>query len=288
MAPKESRRRIPPKTKTAVLVANGHTCCICRHPGSHVKIHHIDGNPRNNDPANLAVVCLNCHSRVTGDEGLGQCYSQAEVLEYKRRWEAELARSRDARKATVRESVKRSKRFGHTEVAQRNETRGREYLYIHHELARTICVAMGLPIEGERFEHDQLEVLLRELDKAGLLTRTRPKTTNEYEERPFVFERLNATKVFFPPGLLTKTLPSLRELAVWVSDPNPKDLRTRAYHEYKYDGTFLYLIGSFWDDQEPSGSFFSGCSALQAIANVIHGKPFLESDFHEPLGRRSF
>ena len=52
---------------------------------------------------------------------------------------------------------------------------------------------MGLPIEGERFEHDQLEVLLRELDKAGLLTRTRPKTTNEYEERPFVFERLNAT-----------------------------------------------------------------------------------------------
>jgi hypothetical protein len=168
-----------------------------------------------------------------------------------------------------------------------NGARGREYVYIHHDLTRTVSVAMGLPARRKRFRHEHLEALVRELDRAGLLTRARPNSIPEYKAKPFVIERLRATKVYFPPGLLTKALPSLRELVVWVSEPSPEALRGAGDRTWRYDGTFLYVIGSFWQDQGPS-SFLSGCSALQIIANVIQGEPFLERNVQEPFGRRSF
>ncbi len=78
----KKRSNVPPKIADAVLVANNHTCCICTEPRKRVVFHHID-NPSNHDPANLAVVCHDCHSRVTGDEGLGRQYSPREVTRYK-------------------------------------------------------------------------------------------------------------------------------------------------------------------------------------------------------------
>ncbi len=80
------RQDIPDHVSTVVLAANNHTCCIC-HKRKHVQLHHIDGDPSNNREMNLAVLCLDCHSRVTGDEGLGRRYSEAEVRLYKSRWE---------------------------------------------------------------------------------------------------------------------------------------------------------------------------------------------------------
>lgn len=62
-----------------------------------MQIHHIDGNPSNYAARNLAVLCLDCHSRVTGDEGFGRRYSPQEVARYKREWELLCADSnRDA------------------------------------------------------------------------------------------------------------------------------------------------------------------------------------------------
>jgi hypothetical protein len=81
------RRDIPKALVDGLLVANNHTCCICNLHG-HVEIHHIDSNPSNNSIGNLAVLCRNCHSRVSGNEGLGRHYAQGEVLLYKRRWES--------------------------------------------------------------------------------------------------------------------------------------------------------------------------------------------------------
>jgi hypothetical protein len=85
------RSKIPGRIATSLLVANNHTCCICRQPRKHVQIHHIDGDNSNCGEQNLAVLCLDCHSRVTGDEGLGRRYSETEVREYKRRWEEHCA-----------------------------------------------------------------------------------------------------------------------------------------------------------------------------------------------------
>src|SRR5260370_17478654 len=84
---KNIRSEIPADVAADVLYRNDHTCCICNAPRKHVQIHHIDGDPSNNSPANLAVVCLDCHSLVTGGHGLGRHYSAGEVRRYKRAWE---------------------------------------------------------------------------------------------------------------------------------------------------------------------------------------------------------
>ena len=73
------------------MYKNRHTCCICRVPRKHVQIHHIDSNNSNITFANLAVVCLDCHSLVTSDEGLGRRFTPGEVTRYKLDWEQTCA-----------------------------------------------------------------------------------------------------------------------------------------------------------------------------------------------------
>jgi HNH endonuclease len=84
----DRRPDVPDKIATALLIANDHTCCICSEPRRAVQIHHIDGDSSNNNPSNLAVLCLDCHSRVTGHSGFGRRYSAEEVRGFKQRWEA--------------------------------------------------------------------------------------------------------------------------------------------------------------------------------------------------------
>lgn len=81
------RPEIHGKTVDNLMFANDHTCCVCRTKGKNVQVHHIDGNTSNNAPENLAVLCLDCHSRVTGTEGLGRAYTPGELGQYKRTWE---------------------------------------------------------------------------------------------------------------------------------------------------------------------------------------------------------
>ena len=70
-----------------LMYRNRHTCCICHTPRKHVQIHHIDNDSSNNTFGNLAVLSLDCHSVVTGDEGLGLKYTPGEVARYKAQWE---------------------------------------------------------------------------------------------------------------------------------------------------------------------------------------------------------
>jgi hypothetical protein len=88
------RSRIPKQIEASVLFENDHTCCICRERGKDVVTHHIDGDNNNNDPTNLAVLCLDCHSKVTGTRGLGRKYSSIEVRKYKRDWEFIIRKKR--------------------------------------------------------------------------------------------------------------------------------------------------------------------------------------------------
>jgi hypothetical protein len=85
-----SRRRqdVPQKTADELIFRNRHTCCICHESSKHVQIHHIDGDPSNNGIDNLAVVCLDCHSRVSATEGLGRRFTPGEIRKYKREWES--------------------------------------------------------------------------------------------------------------------------------------------------------------------------------------------------------
>lgn len=46
-------------------VCTARVCCVCGHPAA--EVHHLDENPHNNDPANLAAVCRVCHKAFHND-----------------------------------------------------------------------------------------------------------------------------------------------------------------------------------------------------------------------------
>lgn len=99
MSPKVLPERVSPSAKVAarLLYEADHTCCICRKKHFDVQIHHFCG--RNNaSPANLIVLCLNCHSDVGKKGGLGRVYSAEELKKYKHSWVREVAMRRRSAK----------------------------------------------------------------------------------------------------------------------------------------------------------------------------------------------
>jgi hypothetical protein len=82
------RRPIDQKTVDELMFRNRHTCCICHDSSKHVQIHHIDEDRSNDAFDNLAVLCLDCHSRVSADQGLGRRFTTGEIRKYKREWES--------------------------------------------------------------------------------------------------------------------------------------------------------------------------------------------------------
>lgn len=84
---KKLRIEIPERISAPLLFFNRHRCCICREPRKPVQIHHVDENPSNNDMRNLAVLCVECHSIVSGNQGFGKNYSKKEILLFKKNWE---------------------------------------------------------------------------------------------------------------------------------------------------------------------------------------------------------
>jgi hypothetical protein len=81
------RKKTPADREATILYRERHTCCVCHDRYKDVAIHHIDGNNQNDAEDNLCVVCLDCHSRVTGRRGLGKAFSAKEVGLYKQQWE---------------------------------------------------------------------------------------------------------------------------------------------------------------------------------------------------------
>ena len=95
-------RQVPAAVADKVLFNADRSCCICRTKGKPVQIHHIDKNRSDNKPDNLAVVCLDCHSEITGTSGLGRSYTPGLVRKYKRAWEKQVQDSRGIHKPRIR------------------------------------------------------------------------------------------------------------------------------------------------------------------------------------------
>lgn len=62
------------------------TCCICRVPGKATQIHHIDADRSNTMYENLAVVCLDCHSKVHTNVAFGRNISKELVTMFNENW----------------------------------------------------------------------------------------------------------------------------------------------------------------------------------------------------------
>ncbi len=62
------------------MFASDSTCCVCRERGKAVQVHHIDEDPSNNTPANLAVLCLECHNQTQVSGGFGRKLTDTLVI----------------------------------------------------------------------------------------------------------------------------------------------------------------------------------------------------------------
>jgi hypothetical protein len=90
----KNRTRIPENVAAAVLVASAHTCCKCEERGKAIQIHHIDEDPSNHDPSNLAVLCFQCHHETQITGGFGRQLSAAEVRIYRDQWTERVQKRR--------------------------------------------------------------------------------------------------------------------------------------------------------------------------------------------------
>lgn len=102
------RVKVPHDKEVKVLVKNKHQCCVCRELRSsqEVQIHHIDGNPSNNELENLAVLCIYHHDLANiglkrGKLGQGKKITPNEVRVYKNDWEKRVEAEIKVEKRTI-------------------------------------------------------------------------------------------------------------------------------------------------------------------------------------------
>ncbi|MFT5468631.1 MAG: hypothetical protein ACI8UO_003742 [Verrucomicrobiales bacterium] len=101
---KKTRVQIPPDTAAEVQFLADRTCCVCNVKGKPFQIHHIDEDPSNNDSANLAVLCLECHDETMIKGGFGRKLNADQVIKYRDDWNERVKRRREAA-VNVSESV---------------------------------------------------------------------------------------------------------------------------------------------------------------------------------------
>jgi tetratricopeptide (TPR) repeat protein len=100
--PKKDREDIPKDVAARVLFYADRTCCVCRVRGKPVQIHHIDEDPANNEPRNLAVVCFDCHRDTQIRGGFDRKLYADQVLLYRDDWHRLVAQRRVADEAAER------------------------------------------------------------------------------------------------------------------------------------------------------------------------------------------
>jgi len=101
-----TRTPIPSNIAIEILFVSDNTCCVCRERGKTLQIHHIDDNPSNNAPKNLAVLCLECHNKTQIKGGFGRRLNASLVIKYRDDWLKRVKLRRDlADKAAVKRQV---------------------------------------------------------------------------------------------------------------------------------------------------------------------------------------
>jgi len=99
------RKKVPHDIEAEILFINDRTCCVCRDPMKGVQIHHIDGNPNNNNLSNLAVVCTNHHDEIHKSGGITKGISPTLLKKYKRNWELTVRTRRTHKYGPLKSSL---------------------------------------------------------------------------------------------------------------------------------------------------------------------------------------
>ncbi len=93
---KKDRVPVPEAVATVLMFRSDRTCCVCHDRGQPIQIHHIDENPSNNNPDNLAVLCLHCHDETQTRGGFGRKLDRAQVVHYRDDWHRRVTVRREA------------------------------------------------------------------------------------------------------------------------------------------------------------------------------------------------
>lgn len=104
---KKKRIPIPKDLAADVLFAADRTCCVCRENGKAIQIHHIDGDPSNNTPENLVVLCLEHHNQTQITGGFGRKLDAPLVARYRDEWLKDVKgrRTQQANERAVKRDV---------------------------------------------------------------------------------------------------------------------------------------------------------------------------------------
>ena len=92
----KQRTEISAEVAAELLFQSNRTCCVCQERGRPVQIHHLDNNPSNNSPINLAVLCLNCHRDTQIRGGFDRKLDARQIVLYKNDWCERVRRRREA------------------------------------------------------------------------------------------------------------------------------------------------------------------------------------------------
>ena len=90
----KNRTAIPLETAVRVMFEHDRSCCVC---GSrvHLQIHHIDEDPSNHEPDNLAVLCLEHHNDTQVRGGFARELGPADVRYHRDDWIRRVARRKE-------------------------------------------------------------------------------------------------------------------------------------------------------------------------------------------------
>lgn len=99
------RTPIPDAISAEVLFQHDRTCCVCNEPGKAIQIHHIDENPANHDPNNLAVLCLQHHEETQIRGGFGRKLRDVDIRRHREDWLRRIAERRTAADRIVLERM---------------------------------------------------------------------------------------------------------------------------------------------------------------------------------------
>jgi hypothetical protein len=87
------RVSVPEAVRLDVIARTNNRCCVCQTP--FVQIHHVDSDPCNNDPDNLAPLCPNCHNQAHGRMATTVTLNASRVKALRDGWYKYCERRRD-------------------------------------------------------------------------------------------------------------------------------------------------------------------------------------------------
>jgi hypothetical protein len=96
----KQRTPVPKEIAARVLFEHDRTCCVCRHRGKPVQIHHLNEDPSSHSLDNLAVLCFDCHRETQIRGGFDRKLDADQVRLFREDWLRLVRRQRSADEAT--------------------------------------------------------------------------------------------------------------------------------------------------------------------------------------------